>query len=132
MAMGGVPLGRAVEVRAQKSAKLINSGSAPMAVSLVPESPPNALEAPSGYEWAPNPHFLRGPRKPVVLPAESVQEAKLSVEIPDEARYRGRRWSFAVRARPPGTDLEREQIFMVLIETQGDQADAKRTQGENK
>lgn len=115
-------LGKAVELREVNAAlKVADLSDRPAWVavrSVSAEEAPGKL--PDGYEPSPNPRFLRPQRAVVELAGNSVVEAPLVLDIPDEPRYRGRRWVFAVSVTPLGRPGALPEYFKLFVTTRGE------------
>ena len=94
----GVALGRRVAANSDGShaLKLANAGESRAIVRLTPARTwDESVRLEDGYTPAPNPNWLKtGP--PISVAAGTVAEAALELEIPGQARYRGRKWAFVV------------------------------------
>jgi hypothetical protein len=88
----GVALGR----RAAARVKLANAGESVLVVRAVPvRAWDESVRLEDGYAPAPNPHWLKTGPALRVKPGE-LAEASFTLEIPDQKRYRNRRWAFVV------------------------------------
>jgi hypothetical protein len=98
--------------------KLVNAGTRDLTVRLSTlRAWPEGLRAPQGHARAPNPRWLKtGP--PVKVKAGSVVPAALELLVPDEPRYRGRRWSFLVAADAEGGGRPGRALFVLNVETE--------------
>jgi hypothetical protein len=75
-----------------------------------------------GFAPAPNPNFLK-PASPVVSVAgDSVVEARFSLEIPDQGRYRGRAWVFSIHVDPLEAAEGSAKDFRLFVKTAGEAA----------
>lgn len=94
----GVALGRRVAAKSDgfRALKLANAGESQAMVRLTPaRSWDETVRLEDGWMPAPNPNWLKtGP--PVTVAAGGVAQAALELEIPRQARYRGRKWAFVV------------------------------------
>lgn len=94
----GVALGLRQPARSEtfRAMKLANAGASEAVVRLSPARAwDETVRLEDGYAPAPNPNWLKtGP--PVRVAAGEVAEAVLELEIPRQARYRGRKWAFVV------------------------------------
>ena len=110
------PLGRRVELRDLGAAlKVANLGEGAQVVRLRVRAPE---QAPRGYEPCPNPGFLTVPKR-LKAAAGKVAEVPLELEVPDQPRYRGRRWAFEVTAQPLEAAGEEPESVIVLVNTEG-------------
>jgi hypothetical protein len=123
-----VPLGRRLDLRELgASLKLVNPNADGLVFDVMPASLDSrdlkggSLEE-SGFSPGPNPNFLKPAARSVAVGADSVGEARLFLEIPDEARYRGRSWVFTVRVAPKGAEAAQAKDFRVLVTTQKEAA----------
>jgi hypothetical protein len=95
--------------------KWANAGERPQTVR-VRVGAPREDELPEGYEACPNPAFLKAPRR-VRIPAGKVTQAELSPRVPDQARYRRRKWAFEVRTQALEAPEGEEERTIVLLDT---------------
>jgi hypothetical protein len=115
----------AVRARAGRKARLSELGAA-VKVANVGEGrrlvrvtvAPGQISGPEGYEPCPNPGFLKGPRRLELAPGQ-VAEAPLWLEVPDQPRYRGRRWAFEVGVQSLDSPEDEPQTVTVLVDTEG-------------
>lgn len=79
-----------------RAVKLANAGASEAVVRLSSARAwDETVRLEDGYAPAPNPNWLKtGP--PVSVAAGEVAQAALELEIPRQARYRGRKWAFVV------------------------------------
>lgn len=117
----GVPPGRRYPLAGAGALKLVNAGTKDLTVRLSTlRAWPPGLEPPEGHARAPNPRWLKtGP--PAKVKAGSVMPAALELLVPDEPRYRGRRWSFLVAADAEGGARPGRALFVLNVLTQGAQ-----------
>lgn len=85
--------------------------------ALDPAEAPDAPRLPEGWEWAPNPDWLATAAEFVEVAAGKVGELELVLDIPDQDRYRGRRWAFLVEARMLEDAEEKTKRHLLLVET---------------
>lgn len=114
----GVPLGRRHPLAGAGALKLVNAGTRDLTVRLSTlRAWPPGLEPPQGHARAPNPRWLEtGP--PLKVKAGSVVPAALELLVPDEPRYRGRRWSFLVAADAESGGRAGRALFVLSVETE--------------
>lgn len=114
-----VPLGRRVALRASEAGglKLINAGEKDLRTRLATSREwPDGIRPPEGYGPAPDPRWLKtGPE--VKVPAGAVREAALEIEVPREARYAGRKWSFLVALDAEGGGTRGRKWFVMSVTT---------------
>jgi len=114
------PLGRVVDVDALAAALKLANADAETAYVRVESSEPDPREAPDGYEPAPNPGWLTaGDGGVVEVAAGKVASARLRLRVPDEPRYRGRRWAFAVDVEALGARPRVVRRFWLKVTTAG-------------
>lgn len=78
--------------------KLANAGEREATVRIAAvRAWPEGMSPPSGYAAAPNPRWLSG-GPPVRVPAGTVRAAELSLDVPKDPRYRGKKWAFLLAA----------------------------------
>lgn len=115
----GVALGsrRPARSEAFRAVKLANAGESEAVVRLTPMrswGEPVRLE--DGYAPAPNPNWLKtGP--PVRVRAGEVAEAAFELEIPRQARYRGRKWAFVVAVDAEQGGLRGRSWWILYVRT---------------
>lgn len=124
-----VPLGRKVDLRSLGvKLKLINANAQAVTFAVFPAK--EALDdsqdggedgiAEPGFSPSPNPNFLTLASPVVQVPADGIGEAQIFLEIPDQKRYRGRRWVFDVRVELLEADKPTARDFRLTVKTQGD------------
>ncbi len=97
--------------------KILNAGNRSATVVLrVRRKIPDA-GVPPGFEAAPNPHFLRIGRPALRIGGNQIGIKRLRFEIPDEARYRGRKWVFLVETKTLGSPDSQAQEFLIRVTT---------------
>lgn len=114
------PLGKAVSLaRLEAAAKAAAVGERDAVLAVRPVDASLAWdELPRGFAPAPDPRFVRPKDGPVVrVKAGTVAQVPLVLDVPDEPRYRGRRWAFAVAVSDVGGG--EPQYFRLLVETAG-------------
>lgn len=74
------------------------------------------MRAPPGYEELPQEMVLLKEKEVRVL-GDTIKRVKLSLKIPDEEKYRGKNFIFAIRAQVAGTPVELNQVARILITT---------------
>ena len=106
--------------------KLVNAGPREAKVRLSTlRTWPEDVEVPDGYARAPNPRWLTtGP--PLTLKAGAVTAARLELLVPDEPRYRARRWTFLVAADADAGGRTGRALFLLNVETQSATQEARR------
>ena len=116
-----VPLGKPVSLRNRDgtSLKLINpTNSSEELLVRVERKKPKHLRTRKGFTLAPNPHFLGLKPQRAVVRAGQIGIEDLISDIPDEARYRGRKWFFVLSARILGDPPDKEKYALIYLETQ--------------
>ncbi|MDX6767889.1 MAG: hypothetical protein SF051_00030 [Elusimicrobiota bacterium] len=74
--------------------KLANAGESDATVRIAAVRVwPEGVVVPSGHAPAPNPRWLSG-GPPIRVPAGTVRTAPLSLTVPKDPRYRGKKWAF--------------------------------------
>ncbi|MHB2026959.1 MAG: hypothetical protein ACYCPQ_10075 [Elusimicrobiota bacterium] len=117
-----VPLGEKIALESLGvRLKIANYGNVParFRLRLIRRAAKDA-KAPPGFIPAPDPHFLRIGRPDILVPAESIASENLSLEIPDEARYRGKRWIFTIEILPYGFDPSFARYWKLEVWTKPD------------
>lgn len=114
-ALEKVPFARTEEgPGAETTVKLVNAGDEEMTVTLSPARDWDETVRPrEGYEPAPNPRWLRLEPGVVKIRAGAIGRARIWTSIPREARYAGRRWSFAAAADAESGG-RRTRLYFVL------------------
>lgn len=115
----GAPLGRRHPLAAGAGGlKLVNAGTRDVTVRLSTlRAWPEGADPPEGFARAPNPRWLKtGP--PLRVKAGTVEAARLELLVPDEPRYRGRRWSFLVAADAEAGGRAGRSLFVLSVETE--------------
>lgn len=100
--------------------KLANPNEAIVAFEAEAVEPAQAADAPQlekGWEWAPNPDWLRAAAEYAEVAAGTVGGLGLTLEIPDQERYRGRKWAFLVEVRMLESQEEKTRRHLLLVET---------------
>jgi hypothetical protein len=62
----------------------------------------------------------------VKVPAGTVAAAALELRVPDEPRYRGRRWAFVVAADAEAGGRTGRSLYVLSVETQAASKEAGR------
>jgi len=118
-ALDGVPLGispRPLE-KAEVALKILNTGGRDARIVLrVKRRVPDA-DVPPDFTVAPNPHFLRVGKPELRIGVEQIGIKKLRFEIPNEARYRGKKWVFLIEAKIAGSPDSQAQDFPIQVTT---------------
>ncbi|MBI3553003.1 MAG: hypothetical protein HY077_10855 [Elusimicrobia bacterium] len=116
----GVALGRTVDLKRERgvSIKLVNLGERKATFALTPvfEEEGGAPRR-EGFERSPNPQFLKAERRVVEVGASGVGEARLSLDIPDQPRYRGKSWLFTVKVEELGVSPEKTGYYRLWVTT---------------
>lgn len=116
-----VPLGRPVDLRkhAKVSVKIINANSEKLnfRVRSIPvwES---LLQAPSGFEPAYNPQWLRPAKDVTAIDGDSIGEVPLLLEIPDEKLNRGKSFFFSVGVEVLEQEIPTRFYYRLYVHTQ--------------
>jgi len=122
----GVPLGRAVALKDFKAGplKITNRGEEALRLRLKSVTVENTLKHPD-YDVA-DPKWLTV--KPEVLKVKSnhIEEAALTVKIPDVPENRGRKFMFVVRAELDKMDISLAVTSRIYVETAGEPVKAKK------
>jgi hypothetical protein len=123
----GVPLGRPFAPPSGAGGlKLVNAGTREATVRLSTlRAWPEDFSPPEGFAPAPNPRWLRT-GAPVRLPAGSIASAALELMVPDEPRYRGRRWAFLVAADAEAGGKKGRSLYVLSVVTQAASKEAGR------
>ena len=91
-----VPPGRNSPLRGPgfTGVKLANTGGSDATATVrAVRSWPEGMTPPPGYAPAPNPRWLSG-GPPLRVPAGTVRTAELTLSVPKDPRYRGKKWAF--------------------------------------
>jgi len=112
-----LPAGRTIDLKAEKRAsfKVINQGdeSVGLRFKSIPSDPNISPQA--GYEYAPDPKWLEISTPDMNVPGNSVKEIKTRVHIPDEAKYRGKRYMFLILTTLSDDSLPLEYHNMLYV-----------------
>lgn len=124
--VGEAALGRRVTASESPALefKLVNAGAEDAQVSLSPAWAPDGGLDGDGYSPAPNPRFLRVEPESIRVPAGRVASARASLLIPRQARYAGRRWTFAVWAEAKSVGGTVRRRLLLRVETEGEAKEA--------
>jgi hypothetical protein len=98
--VGDVPVGKAVDLKAEKKAslKIINQADDPVSLKISPVAADPNVVPQSGYEYAPDPHWLEVLPDIVTASGNSIKEIKLRLKIPDQPNFRGKKYMFLVQS----------------------------------
>lgn len=110
----GVSLGRRVKL--DGALKVANVGME-KAIVVVTVDAPAAEDARKGFEPSPNPRFVRARKRVETIEPGKVEELRLDFQAPDEARYRGRAWEFAVTVEPLESERQEKQTLKLFVRT---------------
>ncbi len=119
----GVPLGKRAAARSEKfrGLKLANAGESDLLVRATPVRVwDESVRIEDGYAPAPNPHWLKAGPVLRLKPGE-VAEAALTLEIPRQKRYRGRRWAFVVAVDAQGGGRRGRTWWTLYVRTQDEE-----------
>jgi hypothetical protein len=115
-----VPLGKALELKRDKrvALKVINQGDNPieLKMSVIPADPNIYPQA--GYDYAPDPTWLRIDPPLIKVPENSIREARLLLHIPAGAEFHGRKYMFLVKTTLSDDTLPLAYYNMVYVATE--------------
>jgi len=100
------------------SITIINRGTQKLKFSLKSVRPPDEMSAPSGYEKAPDPAWLQVSPKTIKVNGGAMKGAKKMVlNIPDDPKYRGKRYMFVVQAQFSEREIPVEVYSTIYLNT---------------
>jgi hypothetical protein len=112
-----LPMGKMIDLKAEKRAsfKVVNQGDESVALRFksVPADPNISPQA--GYENAPDPKWLEILTPAMSIPGNSVKEIKTRVHIPDDAKYRGKKYMFLILTTLSDDSLPLEYHNMLYV-----------------
>jgi hypothetical protein len=119
--IGGVVLGRKLDLRADRkiAIKLINPND--RALDFRVRSLPvweSGIDAPDGYEAAENPQWLTPDQGVVKVAPNSIGDTSLTLDIPDEPRYRGRHFFFVVSFEVLEQKIPTRVFYRLMVATE--------------
>lgn len=109
-----VELGR--KVKLDGALKVANVGTE-KAMVVVTVGVPAAEDARKGYEPSTNARFVRAEKRVETIEPGKVEDIRLDFSAPDEARYRGRAWEFAVTVEPLESERPEKQTLKLFVRT---------------
>ncbi len=115
-----VPLGRAVNLKDASgvSLKIINPNDFKANFALrVKKHTSRILRTKAGFARAPNPHFLKLRNTEMKVGAGKIGVEELQVDIPDESRYRERKWFFILSVTMIKGKKFRKKDWIIYIRT---------------
>lgn len=115
----GAAVGRVVDLTKEHkvSIKLVNPNETPLRLKIVSE--PNweaLLEKPKGFVDAYNPKWLKPESDVVEVPANSLKDVKLTLEIPQEDRFYGRMFFFPVSVQLQDQEIASRVYYKLLVQ----------------
>lgn len=121
--IGGIPLGRELDLRKERkiSIKLINPNDRALdfRVRSIP-SWESMIRPPEGYEDAYDPKWLRAEKEIVNVEGNSISETSLSLNIPDDARNRGKNFFFIVSFELLEQKIPTRVYYRLMVSTLAD------------
>lgn len=115
-----VPLGREVDVEKEyktSALKLSNPNDTDFLYHLdVVALGEVEMGIPPGYESFPL-EFVGLKERDVRVPENSIKKIRLTLRIPDEEKYRGKKYVFAIRGKVAGTPVELYQVSRFFVTT---------------
>jgi len=121
--ISGIPLGRELDLRKERkiSIKLINPNDRALnfRVRSIP-SWESMIRPPEGYEDAYDPKWLRAEKEVVNVEGNSISETSLSLNIPDDARYRGKNFFFIVSFELLEQKIPTRVYYRLMVSTLSD------------
>ncbi len=114
-----VPVGKSVDLKAEKKAslKIINQADDPVSLKFQSIATDPNITPQAGYEYAPDPHWLEPYPAVITATGNSIKEIKLRIKIPDQPAYRGKRFMFLVQATLADESLPLAYNNMIYITT---------------
>ena len=112
-----VPLGKQIKLAALK---LVNPNDFKAIFALrrrkqVPRKLRRQIKP--GFTLAPDPYFLRLENQRIAVGAGKIGSEKLKIEIPDESRYRNRKWFFIVSVAMVRNRKFKKKNWIVYVQT---------------
>ena len=94
-----VPLGKRYDVKREtrKSIRVANYAPNDLQIQLSSVEWNKRLYSPEGYEPIPDPGWLTFKSSELKIPDESIRQALIYLEIPDEEKYRGKKYSALIK-----------------------------------
>ena len=94
-----VPVGRTYDARkeARKSIRVANFAPDALAVLMTVEKWDRNYPLPEGYEPIPEPGWMRMSKSTVTVAGDQIGQASFTVKIPDDAKWKGKRFAAMVR-----------------------------------
>jgi len=71
-----------------------------------------------GYEPTPEPDFLKLARETINVKSDNIVNIPLVLKIPDEPRYRGKKYAFIIKAELKDTEVPLEIYSRIYVETE--------------
>ena len=98
--IGGVPVGKKYDVRKEqkKTIRVANYASDPLSIRLSVEKWDTRTPLPEGYEAIPEPSWVRLKTSTVVVGESEIGQGFLMIEVPDDAKNKGRKWAAMIRS----------------------------------
>lgn len=121
--LSDIPAGREIDLRKERkiSIKLINPNDRALnfRVRSIP-SWESMIRPPEGYEDAPDPKWLRAEKEVMAVEGNSIADTSLRLDIPDEARYRGRNFFFIVSFELLEQKIPTRVFYRLMVSTTPD------------
>lgn len=131
---GFVDLGRPIDLSKENEVylSLINRGHNNLKMNLISIDPQGRAVPPEGYEMTPDPSWLStAEENPREIKTKSVNDVNLKLNIPDDPKYRGKRYMFLLKCEIVGLDIPLETYSRIYISTKQKSEEEPKTQ-ENK
>lgn len=119
----GIPLGRRALVRSEKfrGLKLANAGESEVVVRMTSvRAWDESMRIEDGYVPAANPHWLKTDGVIRIKPGE-VALTTMTLQIPRQARYRGRNWAFVVAVDVQSAGRSGRTWWTLYVRTQDEE-----------
>lgn len=128
--ISGVPVGRKVDLRKEKkiSIKLINPNDRALnfRVRSIP-SWESTIRPPEGYEDPIDPKWLQPEKEIVKVDGNSIGETSLTLNVPDEAATRGKKYFFIVSFEVLEQRIPTRLYYRLMAETEPAKKDETKT-----
>ena len=99
--------------------KIVNAGEEDLTVTFSPARDwDDAVRFLDGYEPAPNPLWLRAEPGVVKIRAGAIGRARIWADVPNQPRYKGRRWAFVAAVDAVAGGRRTRRYFVLNVNTE--------------
>lgn len=115
-----VPIGKKIDLLKQldKTVKLINKGKQNVTVKLTSVKKPETFLVSPEYEFTPNPEFIKIKPEKVEVKTGRIKDARIFIEIPDEEKYKAKKYMFLIKTTIIKPDVPIEFHTKIMVTTQ--------------